>query len=133
MISVVIATHESERALVHTLAALVPGALAGVVREVIVADAGSRDDTAKVADVAGCRFMVHPAARAARGSPQPPPRRAPTGCGSCSPAACPSTSWIDETRALRPRIRAAPVAKRRPRCSARGAAAAARDSPRRSR
>ena len=29
MISVVIATHELERALVHTLAALVPGALAG--------------------------------------------------------------------------------------------------------
>ena len=42
MISVVIATHELERALVHTLAALVPGALAGVVREVIVADAGSQ-------------------------------------------------------------------------------------------
>ncbi len=60
MISVVIATHESERLLVPTLAALVPGALAGVVREVIVADAGSRDDTAKVADVAGCRFMVTP-------------------------------------------------------------------------
>jgi glycosyltransferase involved in cell wall biosynthesis len=60
MISVVIPTHESERALVHTLAALVPGALAGVVREVIVTDAGSRDDTAAVADVAGCRFMLQP-------------------------------------------------------------------------
>jgi glycosyltransferase involved in cell wall biosynthesis len=60
MISVVIPTHESERELVHTLAALVPGALHGLVREVIVADAGSQDDTAKVADVAGCRFMVQP-------------------------------------------------------------------------
>ena len=66
MISVVIATHESERALVHTLAALVPGALAGVVRDVIVADAGSRDDTDKVADLAGCHFMVTPGPLGAR-------------------------------------------------------------------
>jgi glycosyltransferase involved in cell wall biosynthesis len=58
MISVVIPTHESERLLVHTLAALVPGATAGLVRDVIVVDAGSRDDTAKVADLAGCHFMV---------------------------------------------------------------------------
>lgn len=39
MLSVVIATHDSERALLPTLAALVAGAAAGVVREVIVADA----------------------------------------------------------------------------------------------
>jgi len=58
MISVIIATHESERALVPTLAALVPGATGGLLGEVIVADAGSRDATAEVADVAGCRFMA---------------------------------------------------------------------------
>lgn len=58
MLSVVIATDESERALVPTLAALVPGAAAGAVREVIVADAGSRDQTAEVADIAGCRIIV---------------------------------------------------------------------------
>ena len=40
MISVIIATKDSERALVSTLGALVPGAAAGAVREVIVADAG---------------------------------------------------------------------------------------------
>ena len=57
MLSVVIATHESERALVPTLAALVPGAAAGLLGEVVVADAGSRDATAEVADVAGCRFI----------------------------------------------------------------------------
>jgi glycosyltransferase involved in cell wall biosynthesis len=57
MLSVIIATHESERTLVPTLAALVPGATAGVLAEVIVADAGSRDATAEVADIAGCRFM----------------------------------------------------------------------------
>jgi glycosyltransferase involved in cell wall biosynthesis len=58
MLSAIISTHESERALVPTLAALVPGATAGLLGEVIVADAGSRDATAEVADVAGCRFMA---------------------------------------------------------------------------
>ena len=57
MLSVIIASHESERALVPTLAALVPGATAGLLGEVVVADAGSRDATAEVADVAGCRFI----------------------------------------------------------------------------
>jgi hypothetical protein len=51
MISVVIATHESERLLVPTLAALVPGAMTGLVSEVVVID------TEKVADIAGCRFV----------------------------------------------------------------------------
>jgi glycosyltransferase involved in cell wall biosynthesis len=57
MLSVIIATHESERTLVPTLAALVPGATAGLISEVVVADAGSRDATAEVADIAGCRFI----------------------------------------------------------------------------
>ena len=57
MLSVIIATHELERALVQTLAALVPGAAAGLLGEVIVADAGSTDETAEVADIAGCRFI----------------------------------------------------------------------------
>ena len=58
MLSAIIATHESERALVPTLAALVSGATAGLLSEVVVADAGSRDATAEVADIAGCRFMA---------------------------------------------------------------------------
>ena len=58
MLSVIISTHESERTLVPTLAALVPGATAGLLGEVILADAGSHDDTAEVADIAGCRFMT---------------------------------------------------------------------------
>lgn len=57
MLSVVIATHESERTLVPTLAALVPGATGGLISEVVVADAGSSDATEEVADIAGCRFM----------------------------------------------------------------------------
>jgi glycosyltransferase involved in cell wall biosynthesis len=58
MLSAIIATHESERSLVPTLAALVPGAATGLIAEVIVADAGSRDATAEVADIAGCRFIA---------------------------------------------------------------------------
>jgi glycosyltransferase involved in cell wall biosynthesis len=66
MLSVIIATDESERALVATLAALVSGATAGAIREAIVADKGSRDQTAEVADVAGCRLLVTPAPLAGR-------------------------------------------------------------------
>ena len=58
MLSVIIATLDSERALVRTLAPLVSGATSGLITEVLVADAGSRDDTAAVADVAGCNFLV---------------------------------------------------------------------------
>lgn len=57
MLSVIIATQDSERALVPTLAALVSGATAGLISEVLVADGGSRDDTAAVAEIAGCNFM----------------------------------------------------------------------------
>ena len=96
MISVVIPTHESEHQLVHTLAALVPGALAGVVREVIVTDAGSQDETATVADVAGCRFMVQPGG--ARGA-----RLAAAGAGT-PPVPFASLSWPDAVDRL-----AAPV------------------------
>jgi len=66
MLSAIISTHESERALVPTLAALVPGATAGLLGEVIVADAGSHDATAEVADIAGCRFMTSSAPLGAR-------------------------------------------------------------------
>ncbi|MGD9923429.1 MAG: glycosyltransferase, partial [Pseudorhodoplanes sp.] len=60
MLSVIIPTHESERVLVRTLACLVPGATAGLIREVILADGGSTDETAVVGDVAGCRFLPLP-------------------------------------------------------------------------
>ena len=54
MISVVIEALNAEFPLVQTLAALVPAAAEGFVREVIVADAGSVDGTRLVADAAGC-------------------------------------------------------------------------------
>ncbi|MGA9429224.1 MAG: glycosyltransferase [Xanthobacteraceae bacterium] len=58
MLSVIIPTRNSERALVPTLAALVPGAAAGLIAEVLIVDDGSQDDTAAVADVAGCNFLT---------------------------------------------------------------------------
>lgn len=66
MISVIIPTLNSERALVPTLAALVPGAVRGVVREVIVCDGGSTDGTVEVADVAGCTVVTSTAPLARR-------------------------------------------------------------------
>src|SRR5262249_15121088 len=57
MLSAIIDTCESERTLVPTLAALVPAAASGLLKEVVIADAGSRDATAEVADIAGCRFL----------------------------------------------------------------------------
>jgi glycosyltransferase involved in cell wall biosynthesis len=66
VISVIIATSNSENVLTPTLAALVPGAATGRVREVIVADAGSTDATAEVADIAGCEFFVEPGPLAQR-------------------------------------------------------------------
>jgi glycosyltransferase involved in cell wall biosynthesis len=56
MITIIIPTYQSERSLVQTLAALIPGATAGLVMEVIVTDGGSIDATAEVADHAGCRY-----------------------------------------------------------------------------
>tara|TARA_R110002020_G_scaffold56074_25_gene155345 strand:- start:2303 stop:2878 length:576 start_codon:yes stop_codon:yes gene_type:complete len=57
MLSVIIPTHNNEFALARCLAALVPGAVDGVVAEVIVADRNSDDGTAAVADAAGCRLI----------------------------------------------------------------------------
>jgi glycosyltransferase involved in cell wall biosynthesis len=56
MLSAIISTQNSERSLVPTLSALVPAAAAGLLAEVVVTDGGSRDATAEVADIAGCRF-----------------------------------------------------------------------------
>lgn len=59
MISVIISTRNSETDLVHTLSALVPAAAEGVIREVIVIDGGSTDNTERVADAAGCTWVSH--------------------------------------------------------------------------
>jgi glycosyltransferase involved in cell wall biosynthesis len=58
MISVVIATRNDELTLGQTLASLVPAAVDGLVREVILADGGSTDDTLAIAEDAGARVTV---------------------------------------------------------------------------
>jgi glycosyltransferase involved in cell wall biosynthesis len=97
--SIVIATRDSERALVPTLAALFPGVMAGMIREVIVADGGSTDETEQIADIAGCRFTasteplgtrLKAAAASARGS----------WLMFLRAGAVPGPSWVDEVSAF---------------------------------
>jgi rSAM/selenodomain-associated transferase 2 len=57
MISVVIPTLNAEAGLTDTLTALVPATVQGLLREVIIADGGSNDATAEIADVAGAHFV----------------------------------------------------------------------------
>lgn len=57
MISVVIPTLNAEGGLTATLTALVPASVQGIIREVIIADGGSDDDTQEIADVAGANFI----------------------------------------------------------------------------
>ena len=57
MISVVIPTLDDEAVLGRALHPLVTAAVAGLVREVIVADGGSSDATLEIADDAGCRIL----------------------------------------------------------------------------
>jgi glycosyltransferase involved in cell wall biosynthesis len=99
MFSVVIATNDSERALVATLAALVPGATAGVVREVIVADGGSRDETEQVADIAGCRFFSSAEPLGARLSAAAAMARG-EWLMFLAPGIVPQPGWIDDTIAF---------------------------------
>jgi glycosyltransferase involved in cell wall biosynthesis len=97
MLSVVIATQDSERALLPTLSALVAGAVKGVVREVIVADAGSQDASAEIAEGAGCRVLISGATRGARLKAAAAVARAPW-LMFLQPGTVPDATWIDDTR-----------------------------------
>jgi glycosyltransferase involved in cell wall biosynthesis len=57
MISVVIPTSNSERLLPRCFDSLITAAVRGVVREVIVSDAGSSDGTLTIADAAGAHIV----------------------------------------------------------------------------
>src|SRR5258708_16173389 len=85
--------------LVRTRAALGRGGTAGIIREVIVTDAQSRDQTEEVADIAGCRFVssskplgarLNEASRTARGD----------WLMFLRPGSVPGSTWIDETIAF---------------------------------
>jgi len=97
MLSVIIATLDSESALVASLAALVPGAMDGLVSEVIVADGGSRDGTATVADVAGCNFTIIEGPLGRRLKTAAATARAPWLL-FLRPRTVPEASWTGEVR-----------------------------------
>jgi hypothetical protein len=97
MISVVIGTRDSEVLLASTLAALVPGAVAGLVREVIVADGNSTDGTGTVADVAGCRFFTSAEPLGARLSAAAAMARA-GWLLFLRPGSVPGSRWIGEVQ-----------------------------------
>src|SRR5271154_779635 len=65
MLSVIIPTEGVERTAVATLAALVPGAAAGVIKEVLLVDRAGTGVIERVADVAGCRYLAFKGSRAA--------------------------------------------------------------------
>lgn len=58
MLTVLIETRDDEEGLARTLASLVGGAVEGVVREVVVCDRGSTDQTHYVAEHAGCHYLA---------------------------------------------------------------------------
>src|SRR5690606_8727313 len=68
MISAIVPTRDSAEALQTLLAALVPAAVEGLVREVVVADAGSTDITPVICDDAGARLIQGGLTAAARGA-----------------------------------------------------------------
>ncbi|HVV93802.1 MAG TPA: glycosyltransferase [Hyphomicrobiales bacterium] len=99
MISVVIPTCDDEQALFETLAALVPAATDGLVREVIVVDGGSRDGTARIADLTGCQWIDGPRERAPRLDRGAGAARGPW-LMFLRPGAVPQPGWVEELRAL---------------------------------
>ena|SRR5579859_532036 len=96
MLSVIIPTNGAEHPVVATLAALVPGSAAGVVREVLLVDRAATGVIARVADVAGCRYLAfdgpHAAALAAGARKARSPWLMFLHAGAVLDA-----GWIDET------------------------------------
>lgn len=66
MISVVIPTLNAQAGLPDTLSALIPATVEGLVREVIIADGGSTDQTRELADGAGAEVLRLHACRGAQ-------------------------------------------------------------------
>jgi hypothetical protein len=97
MLSVIIPTEGVEQPTVATLAALVPGAAAGIIREVLLVDRADNGVIERVADVSGCRFVrfegTTRAAALAAGAKQ---ARSPW-LMFLRPGAVLDTGWIDET------------------------------------
>jgi len=96
MLSVIIPTEGAEQPAVATLAALVPGAAAGVVAEVLLVDRASTGVIERVADVAGCRFLAFEGSHAAALAAGARQARSPWLMFLHAGAVLDS-GWIDET------------------------------------
>ena len=96
MLSVIIPTEGAEQPTVATLAALVPGAAAGLIREVLLIDRAGTDVIERVADVAGCRFLAFEGSHAAALAAGARQARSPWLMFLHAGAVL-DTGWIDET------------------------------------
>jgi hypothetical protein len=105
MLSVIIPTDGVEQPAVATLAALVPGAAAGVVREVILVDRAGTGVIERVADVAGCRFLPFQGSRAAALAAGARQARSPWLMFLHAGAVL-DTGWIEETTQFIQRVSA---------------------------
>lgn len=63
MLSVVIPTLNAEKSLTRVLAALVRPTVRGLVKDVVIADGGSTDETRAIAEAAGARYIEAPRGR----------------------------------------------------------------------
>ncbi|MGJ5132919.1 glycosyl transferase [Bradyrhizobium oligotrophicum] len=97
MLSVIIPTEGVEQTAVATLSALVPGAAAGVVTEVLLVDRSPDSSVIeRVADVAGCHFMKFEGSQAAALAAGAASARAPW-LMFLPAGAMLDPGWIDET------------------------------------
>jgi hypothetical protein len=96
MLSVIIPTEGVEQPTVATLAALVPGAAAGIIREVLLVDRADNGVIERVADVAGCRFVRFVGTRAAALAAGAKQSRSPW-LMFLRPGAVLDAGWTDET------------------------------------
>ncbi len=96
MLSVVIPTEDAEVPVVATLAALVPGAAAGVIREVLLVDRSGSDAIAHVADEAGCQYIRVAGTRAQALAAGAKRARGPW-LMFLHPGAVLESGWIEET------------------------------------
>ncbi|CCD94134.1 putative glycosyl transferase, family 2 [Bradyrhizobium sp. ORS 375] len=97
MLSVIIPTEGVEQTAVATLSALVPGAAAGVVTEVLLVDRSPDSSVIeRVADVAGCHFMKFEGSHAAALAAGAAKARAPWLMFLPAGAVL-DPGWIDET------------------------------------
>jgi hypothetical protein len=96
MLSVIIPTAGVEQPTVATLAALVPGAAAGLIREVLLVDGTNNGVIERVADVAGCRFIGFEGAHGAALATGALQARSPW-LMFLHAGAVPEAGWIEET------------------------------------